>query len=86
MVIHTATFGLDYTGLPQVLSFVSGQSLHSPSCVNVTVTDDTILEVKENFTVILSTEFPGVRFSTSQSTVEIIDDDNSKEKSRITLN
>ena len=54
--------------------------------MNVTIADDTILEVKKNFTILLSTEFPGVRFSRSQSTVEIIDNDNSKEKSRITLN
>ena len=66
-------------GLPTVISFVSGQSLHSPSCVNVTITDDAILEATENFTVVLSTEFPGVATSRARSIVEIIDNDNSKQ-------
>ena len=69
-------------GLPYVLSFVSGQSLHSPSCFNVTIIDDANLEEKENFTIVLSTEFPGVTLSRAQSTVEIIDNDG-KEKSKL---
>lgn len=79
--IHAATFGRDYVGLPRVLVFVSGQSLHSPSCVNVSITDDDSLEVTESFTVVLSTEFPGVSILRAQSIVEIIDNDNCKEKS-----
>ena len=67
-------------GLPQVILFVSGQSLHSPSCTNVTITDDAVLEDTENFTVVLSTDFPGVSISRVWSVVEIIDNDNSKGK------
>ena len=77
MFIYTATDGRDYVGLPRPLSFVSGQSLHSPSCTNVTITDDAILEDTENFTIVLSTEFPGVSISRVWSIVEIIDNDNS---------
>ena len=75
MFIHTATYGRDYDiiGLP-----VSGQSLHSLSCANVSIIDDVILEEVENFTVVLSTGFPGVIISESQSIVQIIDNDNSK--------
>ena len=77
-----ATNGQDYMGLPTIISFVSRQSLHSPSCVTVAVTvaitDDAILEETENFTVVLSTEFPGVTTSRAQSIVEIVDNDNSK--------
>ena len=88
IILHTkwlfinfiATNGQDYTGLPTVISFVSGQSLHSPSCVNVTITDDNILEATENFTIILSTEFPGVSTLRAWSIVEIVDNDNSKGK------
>ena len=78
--IHTATYGRDYDiiGLPRVLSFVSGQSLHSLSCTNVSIIDDVILEEVENFTVVLSTGFPGVIISERQSIVQIIDNDNSK--------
>ena len=79
-----ATNGLDYMGIPTVISFISGQSLHSPSCVNVTITDDTILEEKETFTVVLSIEFSGVQISRAQSIVEIIDND-SKGKSRVVI-
>ena len=62
-------------GLPTVISFVSGQSLLSPSCINITITDDDILEVKETFTVVLSAEFSGVSIAGTNSIVEIIDDD-----------
>ena len=68
-------------GLPSVLSFVSEQSLHSFSCVNVTIIDDAVLEEMESFTVVLSTEFSGVSISRARSLVEIIDNDNSKEQS-----
>ena len=68
-------------GLPSVLSFVSEQSLHSFSCVNVTIIDDAVLEEMEIFTVVLSTEFSGVSISRARSLVEIIDNDNSKEQS-----
>ena len=81
MFIHAATYDRDYAGLPRVLSFVSEQSLHSLSCVNVTIIDDAVLEEMENFTVVLSTEFAGVIISRARSLVEIIDNENSKEQS-----
>ena len=62
-------------GLPTVISFVSGQFLLTLSCVNVTITDDTILEEKENFTIVLSAEFPGVSIARTHCIVEIIDND-----------
>ena len=62
-------------GLPTVISFVTGQSLFSPACINVTITDDDILEEKETFTVVLSAEFSGVSIARSHCIVEIIDSD-----------
>ena len=67
-------------GLSRVLSFISGQILNSPSCVNVTIIDDAIVEETENCTLVLSTEFPGVSISRPQCIVEIFDNDNSKGK------
>lgn len=75
--VYAAIYNQDYTSLPKVLSFFSGQSLHSPSCINVTIIDDAALE---SFTVTLSTEFSGVSFSGARSLVEIIDNDKSKEQ------
>ena len=81
MFIHTATYDQDYVGLPRALSFASEQSLNFPSCVNVTIIDDDVLEERENFTIVLSTEFSGVSVSRARSLVEITDNDNSKDQS-----
>ena len=80
-IICATTYDQDYVGLPIILSFVSEQSLHSPSCVNVTIIDDDVLEKTENFTVVLSTEFTGVSISRARNFVEIINNDYSKEQS-----
>ena len=77
--VRAATYDRDYTGLPRVLLFVSEQSLHSLSCVNVTIINDAVLEETENFTVVLLTEFSGVTISRAKSLVEIIDNDSKKQ-------
>lgn len=63
---------MDYTGLPKVISFTSGQSL---TCINITIIDDNIVEYKENFTVKLLSNFSGVSVSRIQSVIEISDND-----------
>ena len=64
-------------GLPQALPFVSGETIHALSCINITIVDDDIVENTENFTVKLLVDFPRVSVSRGLSTsvVEIIDND-----------
>ena len=74
MLHYPATANQDYTGLPSVTSFVSGQSF---SCVGITIIDDSIVENEETLSLTLLPEdsSPGVRVSGGQSTVEITDND-----------
>ena len=71
---YPATADQDYTGLPGVFSFVSGQTF---SCIRITIIDDSIIETEETLTLTLLPEdsSPGVRVSRGQSTVEITDND-----------
>ena len=74
-----AILSSDYSGLPQVLSFSSGQSLSTLSCADVTIIDDDTLENIEVFSIALSTDFPeGVSFSRDRSMVQIIDNEEGK--------
>ena len=71
--------GSDYEGLPSVLILFSGQSAGMPSCVEITIIDDDVLEIREAFLITLSTNFPeGVTLSRSRSVVEIIDNEEGK--------
>lgn len=67
----------DYTGLPNMFSFVTGQFL---SCIQIDIIDDSIMESKETLSLLLQPldSSPGVRISRGQSTVDIIDNDESK--------
>ena len=67
----------DYTGLPNMFTFVTGQSL---SCILISIIDDSIVENKETLSLILQPldSSPGVRISRGRSTVEIIDNDQGK--------
>ena len=73
-----ATSGIDYTGLPNVLSFFSGQATGDLSCIDVPIVDDSVVEEKENFTIVLYTNFPGITVSRVTSIVEIVDNDQGK--------
>ena len=74
MLHYPATANQDYTGLPSVFSFVSGQSF---SCIGITIIDDSIVENEETLSLTLLPEDSslGVRVSRGQSTVEIADND-----------
>ena len=67
--------GKDYSGLPNVISLVSGQNIGVLSCVNITIIDDDIVEDVEDFTIKLSSDFPGVTVSRALSMIEITDND-----------
>lgn len=75
--ILTATADQDYTGLPTMFSFVTGQSL---SCILIDIIDDNIAERKEILSLVLQPldSSPGVRISRGQSIVEITDNDGGK--------
>ena len=73
-----ATGGKDYAGLPNVLSFFSGQTIGALSCIHVPIIDDSEVEGKENFTLVLFTNFPGVTVSKVTSVIEIVDNDQGK--------
>lgn len=70
-----AILGKDYVGLPSSLTFIPGQLIGALSCINITIITDGIVEEKENFAVILLTNFPGVHVSRAKSVIEIIDGD-----------
>ena len=68
--------GSDYSGLPAVLSFPSGQLLNTLSCANITIIDDDTLENTETFSLALSTDFPErVSLTRDRTIVEIIDNE-----------
>ena len=73
--LPSAIEDLDYTGLPDLITFVSGDSEGAMSCKNITIIDDNIVEGVENFTVKLTSDFSGVTVSRGLSVVEISDND-----------
>ena len=73
--IDSATADKDYAGLPNTISFMSGQSIGGVSCTNITIIDDTIEEGVENFNIKLSSDFPGIILSRSLGMIEITDND-----------
>ena len=74
VAVFVANADQDYTGLPSMFSFVTGQSL---SCILINITDDKIVESNETISLILQPpdSSSGVRISRGLSTVEIIDND-----------
>ena len=65
----------DFTGLPTVIIFLSGELLGAVSCVNITIIDDKLVEEVESFSVKLSSDFPGVTVSQALTEIEISDND-----------
>ena len=69
----TATAGSDYTANSGILSFADGQT---SSTISVLITDDTLVEFDETFTVTLSNPTGGAALGTTTvSTVTILDND-----------
>ena len=71
----TATDSKDFTGLPNVITFLSGDFNGTESCINITIVDDNLAEGVEDFMVKLSSGFPGVVVSRAVSQIEITDND-----------
>ena len=76
-IVHynVAREGEDFSGLPNIITFASGDIEGTISCKNITIIDDNVREEMENFTVKLSSNFTGVSVSRSLSVVEISDND-----------
>ena len=74
MLFFVASADQDYTGLPNMFSFVSRKPL---SCILIDIIDDKVVESKETISLILRPldSSSGVRISRGLSTVEIIDND-----------
>ena len=64
--------GEDYTSIN--MDFTFGPST-SRLCVNVSLTDDDLLEMKENFTLDLTSDDPSVMLQPDRAVVEINDND-----------
>lgn len=75
MLHYTAIEDEDFSGLPDVITFLSGDMEGAISCKNITIIDDNIREGVENFTIKLSSDFAGVSVSRGLTVVEISDND-----------
>jgi uncharacterized delta-60 repeat protein len=69
----TATAGSDFTAISGVLQWFDGDM--SPKTITVPITDDTVVEVIETFSVILNNTTGTVRLAASELTVSLADTD-----------
>ena len=75
---HTpaALDGSDFTGVSMSpLTFAVGSANATMQCLDVSITDDTALELDKNFTVILATIDPDVMLENDMTDITILDDD-----------
>ena len=63
--------GDDYVAVSQALTFASGSSIGSLQCVNISIINDTLAELSDDFSVNLATSDPLVVVSTDRATVSI---------------
>ena len=68
----TSTNPVDFTPIRASFAF---DRTTSRRCVDITITDDSIIEDTESFDIILDTSDPGVMLSPSRSVVSIVDND-----------
>ncbi len=72
---HYSAAVLDYMGLTMPLVFTQ-LNADQPQCINITITNDNVLESIETFSVELSTSEPDVvLLSPSSAVISILDDD-----------
>ena len=71
----SAVAGSDYESVSSSLMFPAGSINGSTQCINITITDDEVLEADETFTVTLTTTTPRVMVGTAQTTVTITTDE-----------
>ena len=76
MLIIAAMKDEDYTGIDaSPLTFAAGSNDNDSRCVNISVADDTTLEMSETFTVTLATSDPDVMLGNNMTTITITDND-----------
>ena len=64
----------DYNILSEMLTFPTDSSAGTMQCINITITDDEVLEEDETFTVTLTLNTAGVTLGDSETAVTITDD------------
>ena len=69
--------GLDYDSVSVDLTFLPGASTGDIQCVNVNITDDTVVEDDEPFSVHLSSTDSAVNIAVADATVTINQDNDS---------
>lgn len=75
VVQTTFTAAGDYAGLDEQLEFSIASDVLLTKCVNVSVFDDKLVEHKEEFNVLLTTEDTNVILAMSLARVIIVDND-----------
>ena len=73
--IGSAVVSSDYEPVSSSLMFPAGSINGSTQCINITITDDGVLEADETFTVTLTTMTPRVIVGNGQTTVSIMDNE-----------
>ena len=73
--LGTALAGSDYTATYESLQFPMGSANGLMRCLTVTITDDTLFEEDETFTVALTVTTSGVSVGNAMTTVTITDDE-----------
>ena len=74
IIIGTAEDGFDYTAVNSNLSFPAATSDNTMRCMDVNITDDSVFEESENFTVTVTTTDPQVA-GNNMLTLTIIDNE-----------
>ena len=76
-VVDSATANVDYETVNMNLTFVVNSTDSTAQCLNVTITDDTLVEGDEIFmvTLVVVTTGVGVTLGSNSTTILIIDND-----------
>jgi len=74
-ICHTAVSTSDYSRISSNETFTPGSMSNATRCVNLMITDDSVLEGDQIFTVMLTTSDPDVVLGPSVTIITIIDND-----------
>ena len=73
---HTVAAPNDYVAIDDVVMFGPSDMLSSTDCVPLTIISDSVVELNENFSLLLTSEDPAVNVAPGQeATITILDDD-----------
>ena len=74
-IFITAMASSDYDSLSSAVIFASGSNDRDSECVNVTITEDSVFETNETFTLTLTTLDPNVMLGNNVTTITVVDTD-----------